>query len=62
MLAKLGQILITDLLLPLLKDGIFMLVNFFKVRQLRKEQEAKAIKAGKDYEENPSDDTFGRLP
>jgi hypothetical protein len=35
--AKILQTLITSVLIPLLKDLAFMLINMFKVRQIRKD-------------------------
>jgi hypothetical protein len=60
-----GQVLtyiVANIVLPLLKDLAFMLVNMFKVRQLRKEKEQQIQNAVKDYEKNPSPDSFNRLP
>ncbi len=62
MWANLLKILIADVLIPLIKDGIFMLVNFFKVRQLRKEAEEKARIKAQAYENNPTADNFNQLP
>jgi len=66
MYAKLIEILVTNLLLPLLKDLAFMLYNMFKVRQIRKErEEAAKIKAeayaGSKTEEEIKD-TFDNMP
>lgn len=69
MWATILQTVITSIVLPLLKDVAFMLLNMFKVRQLRKQQEADAIERAKkaaqgnvNYETTPSDDTFGQSP
>lgn len=62
MWAQLGKFLIVELVIPLIKDGVFMLMNFFKVRQLRKDQEAKANAAVKEYAKTPTADNFNKLP
>lgn len=62
MWANLVKLLVIDVLVPIIKDLIFMAINFFKVRQLRKDQEEKAKKAMEDYAKNPTDDTFSKLP
>jgi hypothetical protein len=66
MYAKLVEILVTNLLLPLLKDLAFMLYNMFKVRQIRKErEEAARLKAeayAKAKTEEEIKNTFDNLP
>lgn len=62
MWANIARFLVVNVLLPLIKDGIFMLVNFFKVRQLREEKEKKDAEAIKNFKDNPSSDTFSKLP
>jgi hypothetical protein len=61
-MASILKYLIAEIVIPLLKDAVFMLVNSYKIRQLRKEKEAATIKAVKEYEEKPSSNTFNNLP
>jgi len=66
MYAKLVEILVTNLLLPLLKDLAFMLYNMFKVRQIRKEREEAARIKAEAYSGSKTDeeikDTFDNMP
>lgn len=62
MWAKLGSTILTSIVLPLLKDLAFMIVNMLKIRQLRKEREEEARKKLEAYQNNPSDENFGQLP
>ena len=62
MWAKIGQVVIAQIVIPLLKDLAFMLFNMFKVRQIRKQREADAQRRVEEYEKDPSDENFGNLP
>lgn len=62
MLANILKFAVAEIVLPLLKDLAFMLYNMFKVRQIRKEREAQAQKKVDEYNKNPSDENYGKLP
>jgi hypothetical protein len=66
MYAKLLEILVTNLLLPILKDLAFMLFNFFKVREIRKQREEAAKISADIFKKALSTqevkDSFGNLP
>ena len=62
MWAKIGQVVITQVVIPLIKDLAFMLYNMFKVRQIRKAREAEAQAKVEEYKKDPSDENFGQLP
>lgn len=61
-MANILKYLVAEIVIPLLKDAVFMLINFYKVRQLRKEKEEAAAKAVENYAKNPNADTFNNLP
>jgi hypothetical protein len=66
MYAKLIEILVSNLLLPIFKDLAFMLYNLFKVRQIRKEREEAAKIKAEAYSGSKTDeeikDIFDNLP
>jgi uncharacterized membrane-anchored protein YitT (DUF2179 family) len=62
MWANLLKTLLVNVVVPLIKDLIFMAINFFKVRQIRKEREEKDKVKVEEYEKAPSDDSFSNLP
>jgi len=66
MYAKFIELLVINLVIPLLKDLAFMLYNIFKVRQIRKEREESAKIKAEAYAKAKSSeeikDTFDNMP
>lgn len=51
-----------EIILPLLKDLAFMIFNILKVRKIRKDREEAQKKKIEEYDKNPSDENYGKLP
>ncbi len=66
MWANFLKLLVVDVLIPVVKDLIFMAINFFKVRQLRKEKESENVKKVAEYEKTKdaqsTNDDFAGAP
>jgi uncharacterized membrane-anchored protein YitT (DUF2179 family) len=66
MWTKILQSVITSIVLPLLKDLVFMVLNMLKVRQIRKEKEEHNRQAAEKFEQAKTEqeikDTFEDLP
>lgn len=66
MWTKILEVVISQVVLPLIKDLVFMIVNFLKVRKMRKESEESAKKKADEFKKAQTEqdikDTFENLP
>jgi cell division protein FtsB len=63
---KILELVLTKIILPILKDLIFMIANFYRVREIRKKIEEENKKKVDDFKNAQTDqeieDSFRNLP
>jgi len=65
-MAKFLELIVTTIVIPLLKDLVFALINSYKIRQIRKKLEEESKLKGLSYKVSKTEEeikkTFENLP